>query len=226
MTTPEPSRGTGKVPGHQPFTIGLTGSIATGKSTVLALLRELGARTIDADQVYHQLIAPGQPLYNKLVERWGPRIVNNDGTINRRALGQIVFNDPAELAVLDAITHPVIMEAIERERLASDAPVVVIDAVKLIESGHADRCDQVWLVTCDPAIQRQRLIENRGLTPEEADSRLASQPPIGPRLERADVVIDNSNSIEETRRQVLAAWEKVQAAIRARSAPSSSSTSR
>lgn len=199
-----------------PYTLGVTGAIAVGKSTVLSMLRELGAHTIDADQVYHRLIGPGQPLQRKLVERWGDRILNEDGTINRKALGAIVFSDPSELAALDAMTHPAIMDAIERERLESDAPVVVIDAVKLIESGHADHCDQVWLVTADPEVQRQRLIEQRGLDPADADRRLASQPPLGPRLARADVVIDNSGSLEDTRRQVLDAWGNVVAAIRAR----------
>ena len=137
---------TGKVP----FRLGVTGGIATGKSTLMGILSALGAETIDADLVYRDLIRLGQSLHTRLVERWGPGIVAADGSIDRKELGAIVFSDPDELAELDRLTHPAIRREIETLAKTSTANVVAIDAVKLIESGHADQCDAVWLVVADP----------------------------------------------------------------------------
>lgn len=193
----------------RPFRLGITGGIASGKSTVMAILAGLGAETIDADRVYHGLIEPGRPLHQALVEHWGTGIVAPDGTIDRRALGRIVFADPGELADLDRLTHPAIRREIDNRFDRATAAVVAIDAVKLIESGHADRCDQVWLVVADPAIQRRRLVETRGLTPDDAYRRVASQPELAPRLARADVVILNDGSHGELQTRVIDAWHHI-----------------
>ena len=190
------------------FVIGLTGNIACGKSTVLSFLRELGAVAIDADAVYHQLIAPDEPLWHRLVEHYGPSILSDVRTINRRELGRLVFTNTEALAELDRLTHPAVVAAI-LDRIASiDEGVIVVDAVKLIESGLGDSSDQVWVVTCDVAQQVERLMRRNGLSRSDAEQRVAAQRPIEPKLERADVVIDNSGTLSTTRRQVERAWRQ------------------
>lgn len=195
-------------PRERPFILGLTGNIACGKSTVLRLLAARGAATIDADAVYHELIVPGAPLWRALRQRFGESIIGPDGQVDRRALGAIVFADPAQLAALDALTHPAVLAAIH-ERIAALPPetdVVVIDAVKLIESGSAAECDAVWVVVCEPAQQVERLMRRNGLGRAEAEQRVAAQPPLGPKLARADVVLDNSGDLASLEAQVVAAW--------------------
>ena len=186
--------------------LGVTGNIACGKSTVMAMLTVLGVGTIDADAVYHELIVPQAPLWLVLRDRFGPGIVAPDGTIDRRALGGIVFADSAAMADLDALTHPPVIAEIERRAALLPQPVVAVDAVKLIESGHADGYDAVWLVTCDPAQQIARLMARNGLDRADAARRVGSQPPSGPKLARADQVIDNSGDLAATRDQVERAW--------------------
>jgi dephospho-CoA kinase len=204
------------------FLIGLTGGIACGKSTVLAMLAALGARTIDADRVTHRLQQPGTAVYQAIVEAFGPHILSAPGgAIDRRKLGNIVFNDPAALKRLEAIIHPAVRAEIRQfltevanaggyaTRLRPvERPVVVIDAIKLIESGWADECDQVWVVTCSPEQQIERLMTTRGMSLAEAQARIAAQPPQESRLSRADVIIDNSGSQANTRAQVEAAWQQ------------------
>lgn len=186
--------------------LGVTGNIASGKSTVVAMLKELGATHIDADLVYRDLVQPGEPLLQRLAAHFGDEIVAPDGSLDRAALGRIVFSDPAALAELDRITHPTIIAEIDRRAGAIASGVVVIDAVKLVESGHADHCDIIWVVTVDPEAQVTRLMKRNKLDGLEARRRVAAQPPMGPKLARADRTIDNSGTLEETRRQVLAAW--------------------
>lgn len=191
--------------------IGLTGSIACGKSTVVAWLRGLGAHTIDADAVTHALQQPGQPVYDEIVAAFGTDILSAPaGPIDRRRLGAVVFADPAALRRLEQIVHPAVRHRITAwlAELASTHPsaVAVIDAVKLLEGGWRDRCTAVWLVVCDPQQQFERLVARRGLTPEEARARLAAQPPEGPRRAAADVVIENSGTLEATHAQVVAAF--------------------
>lgn len=188
------------------FVLGVTGNIASGKSIVTAELERLGATVFDADTIYHELIAPGQPLLGRIRARFGDGVINPDGSLNRAALGAIVFADPAELAALDAITHPAVMAETDRRVAAATTPVAVIDAVKLIESGHADHCDQVWLVIARPDQQVTRLSKRNRLSKDEAMRRVAAQPPLETKRRRADVVIDNSGSIAQTQAQVRAHW--------------------
>ena len=186
--------------------LGVTGSIASGKSTVVSMLKELGATHIDADLVYRELVQPGQPLLGELVASFGEGIIAEDGSLDRSALGRIVFSDPEALERLDRITHPAIIAEIDRRVDAIPSGVVVIDAVKLVESGHADHCDVIWVVTIDPEIQVTRLTKRNKLEVVEARRRVAAQPPMAAKLARADRVIDNSGALDETRAQVLAAW--------------------
>ena len=186
--------------------IGVTGGIATGKSTVLSALSDLGAEVIDADRVYHELIDAGQPLNAILRNEFGPAIAAPDGTIDRSALGRLVFRDAEGLARLEALTHPAVIAEIERRLDAVAVPVVAVDAVKLVESGMDRLCDAVWLVTLDRDAQIERLMARNGLSLEEAIRRIDAHRPSNAVRERADVVIDNGGPVEATRRRVAELW--------------------
>jgi dephospho-CoA kinase len=188
------------------FVLGVTGNIASGKSTVSGILRDLGATVIDSDLVYRELVGPGQPLLRQLAERFGEDIVAADGSLDRPALGQIVFSDPEALDDLDRITHPAVIAEVDRRVEAIEGGVVVLDAVKLIESGHAERCDAVWVVITSPDEQVTRLMNRNRLSEDEARRRVAAQPPLESKLKRADLVVDNTGTVEQTREQVVRAW--------------------
>lgn len=188
------------------YLIGVTGNIACGKTAVMSALAELGATVIDGDLVYRELTGPESPLVRVLADRFGDRIVNPDGSLNRPELGKIVFSDPNALSDLDHITHPVILEEVYRRVAYAPTPVVATDGIKLIESGLGEQCDQVWVVTCDPNRQRARLIARNGISAEEADRRIAAQPPVASKLVHADVVIANDGSLDDLRQQVREAW--------------------
>ena len=189
-----------------PYVIGLTGNIACGKSTVRAMLAEHGAATLDADALVHELYRPDDPVFRAVVEAFGAAIVAPDGTLDRRALGRTVFGDPTALARLEQLTHPAVIERTWQWVAAQTTPVVVVDAVKLIEAGIADRCDAVWVVTCPLAEERRRLMTRPGMTDAEADRRLASQASEREKVARADVVIDNGGSLDATRAQAARGW--------------------
>ncbi|MBA3823305.1 MAG: dephospho-CoA kinase [Ktedonobacterales bacterium] len=196
-----------------PHLLGLTGNIATGKTTIGRMLLELGAaRYIDADAVVHGLYLPDQPVYDAVVATFGREMLTADGQIDRKQLGARVFGDPAALAELERITHPAVHLAVAEELkgLPADA-VAVIDAVKLLEGGMGAACDQVWLVVCDPAEERRRLLQDRGMSAAEADARLAAQPDNAARRPRVQAVIDNSGTLDATRAQVAAAWARYRA---------------
>jgi len=182
--------------------IGLTGNIATGKSLVLGMLRDLGATTIDADELVHHLMRRGGPLYDPIVAEFGRGILDGNGEIDRRKLGEIVFADPQALARLERITHPGVIQ--ETRRRVADAPagVVVVEAVKLIESGMAADCDAVWVVTSREDVQLDRLVSQRHLSRSQAMLRIRAQPPQEDRVRRAQVAIDNSGDVLETRKSV------------------------
>lgn len=211
------------------YLIGLTGNIACGKSTVLDLLRQRGAHVLDADRVTHELQAPGQPVYHAIVAEFGVGILSAPGgPIDRRALGAIVFADPAALRRLEQIVHPAVRERIMGwlERVGdgkwevgsgenqppppiSQPPVAVIDAIKLLEGGWKQVCDAIWVVACTPEQQLARLLATRGMSEDEARTRIAAQPPQADKIAQADVVIDNSGSLDATRQQVDAAWQAI-----------------
>ncbi|HEY6541629.1 MAG TPA: dephospho-CoA kinase [Ktedonobacteraceae bacterium] len=193
-----------------PCILGITGNIACGKTAVGKMLLELGAeRYIDADAVVHGLYLSGQPIAVQVAEAFGPRVLASDGSVNRKALGDIVFQDVGTMRHLEAIVHPAVGRAIADE-LATVSPggVAIIDAVKLLEGGSGALCQSKWMVICTEEKELARLIARNGLSPDEARARLRAQPPVQPRLFLVDEVIDNSGSLEETRRQVEAAYER------------------
>lgn len=198
-----------------PYILGVTGNIASGKTTVGLILLELGLSTyIDADHVVHELYLPGQALPFRLAEAFGPGVLDSDGGVNRRALGDIVFNSPERMRQLEAIVHPIVREALlSRIRALGPDEIGALDAVKLVESGYAPFCHGLWVVTCPPEIQLQRLIEQRGLSEEEARARLAAQPPIEAKLPLATAVIHNDGSLEDLRQQVTDAWRAFKASL-------------
>lgn len=209
------------------YLIGLTGGIACGKSTVLAMLAAFGARTIDADRVTHRVQQPGTPVHRKITAAFGQQITTGPGgAIDRRKLGAIVFGDPVKLRQLEQIVHPAVRAEIRAfiDEVAGaggygtrlrpiERPVVVLDAIKLLESGWADECDQIWVVTCPEEEQINRLRARRAMSEEEARQRVAAQPPQSSRLDRATVVIDNGGTELQTRAQVEAAWQNVLVAL-------------
>jgi dephospho-CoA kinase len=197
------------------YIIGLTGNIATGKTLVLRMLNELGAYTIDADDLAHILMRRGAPLYDRIVSEFGRYVLDQDGEIDRSRLGEIVFGVPRALAHLERITHPTIGAVTRRLIENAKADVVAIEAVKLLESDLAALCDTVWVVTATREAQLQRLMTRRRMTASQAMQRIDAQPPQTNRAAQADVVIDNSGDI-------LATWQAVQrhfAAIPRRVAP-------
>jgi dephospho-CoA kinase len=199
-------------PVQWPYLIGVTGNIACGKSTVLARLAELGAETIDADRVVHALMEPGEPVWEAVRREFGPGVIAADGRIDRRALGGIVFGDPAQLQRLEELTHPAVrvrIVALVEEAALLGKRVLVVDAIKLYEGGLADYCDETWVITCSPEQQLARLMARNSFSEAEARQRINAQPPQSEKVARADVVIDNSGPLDATRAQVDAAWEKI-----------------
>lgn len=182
--------------------IGLTGGIASGKSTVSRVLKDLGAIIIDSDDVAHDIIAPRKPAWHDIVKLFGPRVLNPDMTVNRDILGEIVFNDPTQLKNLNQIVHPRVAERFkddlqELRNMQPDA-VVVMDVPLLFET-HMERiCDVVWVVWVDRETQKQRLMKRNNYSEEEATIRIDAQMSLDEKADMADVVIDNSRNIEET----------------------------
>ena len=194
--------------------IGLTGPIGCGKSTVAVWLAEKGAAVIDADRVSRDVTEPGEPALEAVVARFGDAVRRPDGSLDRAALAAIVFADPVALNDLEAIIHPAvrprILAAIASAR-ARGATAVAIEAIRLVESGLADACDEVWLVTCTDVEQRTRLA-SRGLTDEDAMLRIAAQSDITARLRpRATRLIDASGSRDAVSRRVDEAWRAARA---------------
>jgi len=185
------------------YVIGLTGNIATGKSLVLRMLKELGACTIDADDLVHILMRRGGPLYDKIIIEFGRYVLDEDLEIDRRKLGDIVFCSPPALGHLESITHPTVKEATRRLVANAGADVAAIEAIKLIESGMADDCDAVWVVTASEDVQLDRLMAKRNMSGPQAKLRVESQSPQEERIARASQVINNSGDVIET-------WKTVQ----------------
>ncbi len=200
--------------------VGLTGSIATGKSTVSRMFAHLGARVIDADLLSREVVMPGQPAYARIVEEFGPQVVQEDCSLDRKALGAIVFADSARRKRLEEITHPAIGARQQRILSVLDEEafegVVLWDAALLFESGGIARMDRVVVVFADPETERRRLMERDGLSEADARARIASQMPIGEKAKLADHVIDNSGAREETERQVRAVYGALLAELAAR----------
>lgn len=190
--------------------IGLIGGIGSGKSVVRRILAELGAEVIDADRIGHEVYRPGTAGYRAVVDAFGPEVLDPEGAIDRRRLGARVFADPAELARLNAVVHPLIRAEIEgllrAARQRRDVRAVVVEAAILLEAGWKSLVDEVWLVLADREAVLARLADARGLSREESAARIARQMSDDERRRQADVVIDNRGSLEDLREQVAALW--------------------
>ncbi|MCS7001269.1 MAG: dephospho-CoA kinase [Dehalococcoidia bacterium] len=191
--------------------IGLTGGIASGKSTVAHLLRARGAAVIDADKAGHRVIAKGAPGWQDVIAAFGPEVLTATGEIDRAALGAIVFRSPEALAKLNAISHPRIRELVmaELRDLAErqSTAVAVIDAALLYEANWDTMCDEVWVVYAPVEVAVARLAARNGLSIDDAWARVRAQLPPEHKRDRADVVIDNTGTLADLERQVDRAWE-------------------
>ena len=195
--------------------IGLTGGIASGKSTISAALAARGATIVDADKVGHEAYTPGSEGWQAVVDAFGKQIVAENGEIDRRALGAIVFGDPAQRERLQTIIWPVMKRMMARmldEFRAEGRKVVVIEAAVLLEAGWQDLVDQIWVVTVPVAVAEQRLIARNGLTPQQAQARIAAQLSNEERTRQATVVIDNSGTVEQAEAEVGRRWDELIAA--------------
>jgi dephospho-CoA kinase len=191
--------------------IGLTGGIASGKSTVARILERLGGVIIDADQLAREAVSPGEPAYLAIVAEFGEGILNSDRTLDRQALGKIVFASPAARLRLERITHPAITHLAEKKLAAlreARTPVVIYMAPLLIEAGVTSRVDEVWVVYVDQETQVARLMLRDGIDRTEALQRLAAQMSMAEKRMYGKVLIDNRGTPEETERQVRDIWEK------------------
>ena len=193
--------------------VGLTGSIAVGKSFVADTLAQLGCRVLDADSTAREVVAQGTEGLRRVAEAFGAQVLQADGSLDRARLAEIVFADEERRKLLNSILHPLIIAAQDewlREREREDpSGVAVIDAALMIETGSYRRFDKLIVVHCDPGVQLERLMRRNNLTREEAERRVAAQMPQGEKMRHADFLIDTSGSREETRRRVEAIYEKL-----------------
>ena len=189
--------------------IGLTGGIGSGKSTVSALLATKGAVVVDADAIVRDVQQPSTPVFDAMVERFGPGIVADDGSLDRAAVADLVFGDAQALADLNAIVHPAVGAEILRrmEELGHTDEVVVLDVPLMVESKNAYPVAGLLVVDVDPEVAVRRLVEHRGMREGDVRARMARQATRDERLARADRVIDNSGAVADLRAQVDAAWE-------------------
>jgi dephospho-CoA kinase len=193
-----------------PVVIGLTGNIATGKSTVSAYLREKGAYIVDADKVAHRVMEPGEPAHKAIVAEFGAQILDDKGQIDRSKLSAVVFADAEKLGRLEQIVHPAVYRAVYNEIEQQSPPIVVLEAVKLLEAGStATLCDEIWVVAADPEQQIQRARENRGMSEAETRRRMNMQSPQASKINQADIVIFNNGSLQSLYAQLDRVWTEV-----------------
>ena len=192
--------------------VGLTGGIASGKSTVASMLRDLDCPVLDADTLGHELLEQGQDAYNEVVREFGREILDGYGNVDRGKLGPIIFADAQKRARLNQILHPRILDVVRKWFKALDQiggpELAVVEAALIIEAGYNKELDRVIVCWCPPEQQLHRLVE-RGLTPEQAKLRIAAQMPMDEKRRLADEAIDCSGSIEETERQVMEAVKRM-----------------
>ena len=197
------------------FIVGLTGGIASGKSLVTRVLRDLGAHIIDADKIVHDLLAPGQDTCREVVGHFGKEVQLPDGSIDRRKLGDIIFNHPEERAWLNQCIHPRVFEAYNHQvrHLSERQPdaIVIMDAALLIETGYHKHMDRLIVVYADQKAQMKRLMERDRFTLEQAMARISSQMPLDEKRKYADFVIENTGTREATEQQTREVFAKLKA---------------
>jgi dephospho-CoA kinase len=191
------------------YVIGLTGNIATGKSVVRRMLEHLGAYTIDADALSHRVISKGAPGYKPVLDKFGTWLLDKEGQIDRSKLGKLVFADGQALAQLEDIIHPFVGQAIDLLVKRSTQNVVVIEAIKLLESDLRRKCDSIWVTDTDEKVRLERLIRKRGMTEDDALQRIHSQSAQEEKIAAATVVLRNNGSIEDLWKEVSKAWKRL-----------------
>jgi len=191
---------------NAPKIIGITGNIATGKSVVGHMLANSGGLEIDADVVANRMLYPSGPAYRPVIAAFGNDILTADGEISREKLGKIVFSNPKKLQILEDLIHPVVTSAIKERIELTSQPLVIVEAIKLLESSLATICDAIWVSHASVDHQMKRLLTSRNLSNDEALSRLKAQPPQSEKLKRANVVINTEGSFKET-------WHQIQDAL-------------
>ncbi|MEC1770612.1 dephospho-CoA kinase [Schinkia azotoformans] len=195
--------------------LGLTGGIASGKSTVATMLRDLGIVIIDADVIAREVVEVGEDAYFKIIGAFGRTLLHDDRTINRQKLGEVIFNNEQKRKVLNSIVHPAVREKMSRlkmEFIEKGEKIIVLDIPLLFESKQTHLVEKVILVYVDRDVQVKRLMQRNGLSVEEAEARINSQMPLTEKIPLADAVINNNGSIEETKEQLLAIlkqWELI-----------------
>ncbi|PRX32647.1 dephospho-CoA kinase [Orenia metallireducens] len=191
--------------------VGLTGGIASGKSTVSKYLKELGALIIDADKIAHSLMKPEKKLWQRVVEEFGEKILLDNNTIDRKKLGEIIFNNSKAKARLDEITHPIIIAKIEEEmeQLSQENDILIVDVPLLIEADMIDLFDEIWLVYVDQNVQVQRLMDRDKIDYQKAISKINSQMPLEEKKRYADRIISNNGTEEELKAEVMRVWQKI-----------------
>jgi dephospho-CoA kinase len=203
------------VGGTMALIIGLTGGIVSGKSTVARMFKDLGAKIVDADKLGHQVILPQGAAWKRIIKTFGKDILQKDQTINREKLGKIVFANQDLLKKLNKITHPEIIKLIKKEiSLAKDKSkeekkILIIDAALIYETKIDRLMDKIIVVYLDEEEQIERLIKRNNLSEKEALQKIKSQIPLKEKIEIADYVIDNSNSLDKTKEQVERIWQKI-----------------
>jgi len=193
--------------------VGLTGGIASGKSTVSKIFTSFGAKFLDADEVAREVLLPGQPAWTRLRQAFGQEFFRPDGTVKRKQLRKLVFADPEKRSQLNAIVHPEVMKEINRrsEILSSSVQngVLLVDVPLLLEVGLANRFDKVVVVYVSESVQISRLQQRDGISEEEAKQALKAQMALSKKVEQADYLIDNSGTLEETQAQVQRVWQEL-----------------
>jgi len=194
------------------FRIGLTGGIASGKSTVSGMLQQLGAAVIDTDQISREVTEKGSHALTEMRQRFGSDVLNPEGELRRDVVGKIVFSHPEQKKWLELLLHPLIRKRAEekaQEAVSAGRKIVVFDVPLLFESGWNDAVDAIWTVYVPSEIQLERLIQRDGFSIEEAKARIASQWAIDEKVPLSDVVIDNAGTLEYTQQQIQTAWKQL-----------------
>ena len=198
--------------------VGLTGGVATGKSLVAGELERLGASVIDADAVAREVTVKGSPVLAGIVRVFGPEVLNPDGTLDRRALGKVVFADREKLRLLNAVTHPEILrrirERVEGLKKKAKGPIIVINAALLIETGLHEEVDRVVVVHAERQRQVERAVRRDSISAKEAEERISSQMPMEGKMALADHLVDNNGTIEETLKAASRLYESLVAGAR------------